>query len=955
LKELQNNCIWSTPNQRFDSFAPIRYNCNAQWVVDGRNYFWNVAKAIANAKKEIYIHDWWLSAELYMRRPAAHNFKWRLDRLLQRKAKQGVKIFIIMYKEVSITLPLYSHYAKEHLLSLSPNIYVMRHPSHIGIAGRTATFFWAHHEKICVVDNYIAFLGGIDLCFGRWDTPAHVLVDERDAKLDKNVKAPQIWHGKDYSNPRILDFHTLDQPDQDNMDRSKIPRMPWHDISMQVVGQPARDAARHFVQRWNFLRAKKAPKRLTPYLLPKPDFTPSELEKLKFTGTCEVQILRSCSSWSIGYRDRIEHSIHDAYVKSIQESEHFVYIENQFFVTSTIIGTTTIENKIGDALVERILLAAKEGHKWRAIIVIPLVPAFQSNVDEPEGMSIRMIMNCQYRSICRGEHSIYGRLKAENINPDDYITFYSLRNWGRLGGEYVTEQIYIHAKVRVEGGGVRRGEVRSGKARSGEAEKMLNKLILISFCFWQTMIVDDRIAIIGSANINERSQRGSRDSEIAAYVRDSKMIDSRMAGKPYQVGHFAHSLRLRLMNEHLGVDVDAIEVDQINNGDISYFQFGSDDEDDDDGSDNDNEDNDHNKSDETLQDEAIHDIGEERSDRRGDSFDDNKRGANEKLGEDWPKVPQEGDWDEGEAKASNERTAAKQEEMSGEFATGAGKRVGPSRDSDDQHSKDTQSGAPNEHRTDAVRVIPPTEPSFDRSESTPTPSANDQTSAPLSPVTSDASTAAGLVSHLNVDRDNIVTTQADISPQKQRPQDSRQSSDKEKKEKFWKSVQMDDPSTDPLPSLNSDLLIDPIDEDFFIHLWQRTANHNTDCYRRVFLAVPDDNVTTWARYKEFKDMTEIGLMGSHGLSDLNGSEHNAQVAEGGDTQQGEVDPRGKVLIETTGKSDDQIKQQVSRIEDILAEIRGNLVIFPTKFMEAEDERNDFLFNTDRLAPIDVFD
>jgi phospholipase D1/2 len=62
-----------------------------------------------------------------------------------------------------------------------------------------------------------------------------------------------------------------------------------------------------------------------------------------------------------------------------------------------------------------------------------------------------------------------------------------------------------------------------------------------------------------------------------------------------------------------------------------------------------------------------------------------------------------------------------------------------------------------------------------------------------------------------------------------------------------------------------------------------------------------------------------------------------------------------VLIETTGKSDDQIKLQVSRIEDILAEIRGNLVIFPTKFMEAEDERNDFLFNTDRLAPIDVFD
>ena len=73
--------------------------------------------------------------------------------------------------------------------------------------------------------------------------------------------------GKDYSNPRILDFHTLNRPQEDMYDRAKIPRMPWfvfmrrkilyclpiaarHDVGMQVVGQPARDLCRHFVQRW---------------------------------------------------------------------------------------------------------------------------------------------------------------------------------------------------------------------------------------------------------------------------------------------------------------------------------------------------------------------------------------------------------------------------------------------------------------------------------------------------------------------------------------------------------------------------------------------------------------------------------------------------------------------------------------------------------------------------------
>lgn len=92
-------------------------------------------------------------------------------------------------------------------------------------------------------------MGGLDLCFGRWDTPQHVLVDDPESEDQKD----QIWPGKDYSNPRISDFYTLTKPFEDMYDRTKVPRMPWHDVSMQVVGQPARDIARHFIQRWNYL------------------------------------------------------------------------------------------------------------------------------------------------------------------------------------------------------------------------------------------------------------------------------------------------------------------------------------------------------------------------------------------------------------------------------------------------------------------------------------------------------------------------------------------------------------------------------------------------------------------------------------------------------------------------------------------------------------------------------
>lgn len=525
IKFAASQTLWARPH-RFESFAPVRKHVFAQWLVDGRDYMWNVSRAISMARDVIYIHDWWLSPELYLRRPAAISQKWRLDRALQRKAQEGVKIFVIMYRNVETAIPIDSEYSKFSLLDLHPNVFVLRSPNQV----RQGQFFWAHHEKICIVDNMIAFCGGVDLCFGRWDTPQHTLVDDKMTGFEltdmpKDADHCQLWPGKDYSNPRVQDFYALDKPYEEMYDRTKVPRMPWHDIGMQVVGQPARDLTRHFVQRWNFILRQRKHSRPTPFLLPPSDLNPADLEALGLDGTCEIQMLRSCSEWSIGTPDKTEHSIMNAYVKMIETSEHFVYIENQFFISSCESEGSRIRNLIGDALVERIIRADRADEDWRCVIIIPLMPGFQNSVDAQDGSSIRLIMQCQYRSICRGDTSIFGRLRNANIEPEDYIEFYSLRQWGKIGPTkaLVTEQLYIHAKC---------------------------------------MIVDDRIAIIGSANINDRSLLGSRDSEVAAIVRDTEMIDSHMSGRPYRVGRFPHTLRMRLMREHLGIDVDELSQDE---------------------------------------------------------------------------------------------------------------------------------------------------------------------------------------------------------------------------------------------------------------------------------------------------------------------------------------------------------------------------------------------------------
>jgi phospholipase D1/2 len=72
-----------------------------------------------------------------------------------------------------------------------------------------------------------------------------------------NLDECQIWPGKDYANSRASDFHELNKPESDMYDRTKIPRQPWHDIGVQLLGQPARDLCRHFVQRWNYLLRSK--------------------------------------------------------------------------------------------------------------------------------------------------------------------------------------------------------------------------------------------------------------------------------------------------------------------------------------------------------------------------------------------------------------------------------------------------------------------------------------------------------------------------------------------------------------------------------------------------------------------------------------------------------------------------------------------------------------------------
>lgn len=440
------------------------------------------------------------------------------------------------------------------------------------------TFYWAHHEKFIVIDYDLAFIGGLDLCFGRWDNRQHVLADAHPAGVQN-----ELFPGQDFNNNRIMDFQSVSDWKSNEVSKAEYGRMPWHDVAMGVIGPCIYDIAEHFVLRWNFCKRDKykrddrydwltmtgrtgddedlvgvqRPKhpvgdyihhplsplenkrgnpkqgrtRQHPHSggaaeeeealedesekfhdaqekvdkhgytkdqhsfghgietelrergVHRPHFhnnkesevsiedhlQPQAQENAKVTGndpkkegtvtasggvrekskgypskkvedgvvtsqtsqgTIHAQIVRSSADWSSGIL--AEQSIQTAYCQIIRDAKHYVYIENQFFITATGDKQSPVHNLIGAAIVDAVIAASKEDRKFRVIIMMPAIPGFAGDLRDSAAAGTRAIMDYQYKSICRGEESIFGKIKAAGIDPSQYIYCFNLRSYDRL-------------------------------------------------------------------------------------------------------------------------------------------------------------------------------------------------------------------------------------------------------------------------------------------------------------------------------------------------------------------------------------------------------------------------------------------------------------------------------------------------------------------------------------------
>ncbi|KAG0484686.1 hypothetical protein HPP92_008765 [Vanilla planifolia] len=398
---------------------------------------------------------------------------------------------------------------------------------------------FTHHQKIVVVDHelpynngsqwrrIVSFVGGIDLCDGRYDTQFHSLFRTLDTA-----------HHNDFHQPNFLDGSI----------KKGGPREPWHDIHSRLEGPIAWDVLFNFEQRWR----KQGGKDLLLQLRDLSDviIPPSPVMFSEDKETWNVQLFRSIDGGAAfgfpetpedaaraglisGKDNIIDRSIQDAYIHAIRRAKNFIYIENQYFLGSSF-GWKADDIKPEDIgalhlipkeLSLKIVSKIEAGERFTVYVVIPMWPE-----GVPESASVQAILDWQRRTMEMMYGDILQAFQAKGIeaNPKDYLTFFCLGNREvQKDGEYQPEE---HPEPDTD-----------------YHNAQLARRFMI-YVHTKMMIVDDEYIIVGSANINQRSMDGARDSEIAMGAYQPHYLSAEEAARGQ-----IHGFRMALWYEHLGM------------------------------------------------------------------------------------------------------------------------------------------------------------------------------------------------------------------------------------------------------------------------------------------------------------------------------------------------------------------------------------------------------------------
>ncbi|CAL5324229.1 unnamed protein product [Camellia sinensis] len=545
----------------------------------------DLCHAILEARHLIYMVGWSISLKVKLirepTRPLPRGGNLSLGDLLKYKSEEGVRVLLLVWNDKTsqnkffVKTPgvMKTHDEDTKKFFKRSSVICVLSPRYASsklsyIRQKVVGTFFTHHQKCVLVDTQAgnnrkitAFLGGLDLCDGRYDTPEHRLF-------------------RDLSTVFRNDFHNSTFPKG-----NKAPRQPWHDMHCRIDGPAAFDVLINFEQRWikaskwtelglwcrriphwhddAMIKIKRISWILSPdkYSFPKdkkyttiPEDDPKVwVSQEDNRENWHVQIFRSIDSGSLKRFPKsidvaeaqveaqslicsnklvIDRSIQTAYIQAIRSAQHFIYIENQYFIGSSYAWPSYenagVDNLVPMELALKIASKIRARERFAVYVVIPMWPE-----GDPTSAAMQEILFWQSQTMKMMYGLVAQELKSMQLsdsNPLDYLNFYCLGNREQMLEERSTEGTQSPANEN----------------KVLDVEKFRRFMVYVHA---KGMIVDDEYTIIGSANINQRSLDGTRDTEIAmgAYQPDYTWAKKKKYPHGQIYGH-----RMSLWAEHLG-------------------------------------------------------------------------------------------------------------------------------------------------------------------------------------------------------------------------------------------------------------------------------------------------------------------------------------------------------------------------------------------------------------------
>lgn len=306
---------------------PVRDGCHVAPLVDGHAAMLAMCRAFLGAKRYILLAGWDIRADLPLVRgsdvhaspsgtPDQHALYntllaagfdesalafWaagnlRVVDVLGFAASRGVKVGVLLWDAFQLKSHLTNDPAAERKALEAVGVTVLLDDSSRKIRHITQSL----HQKCAVVDDHIAFVGGVDLTaqlggdYDRWDTHGHPCAS--------SIRASH----------------------------AASPAHPWHDVHTQLTGPIVADVKHNIVQRWGDV-AKRQRSATWPVELPA--HTPPAV-----ADGIRAQIVRTIPPHTYSFAPKGIATILGAYLDMIQGARSAIYLETQYLWTDIFLG-----------------------------------------------------------------------------------------------------------------------------------------------------------------------------------------------------------------------------------------------------------------------------------------------------------------------------------------------------------------------------------------------------------------------------------------------------------------------------------------------------------------------------------------------------------------------------------------------------------------------------------------